>query len=520
MRPSWMPSVGDIIFILLLQLIFVFIPNFIFGDGSTGWHLVTGQYVLEHFKIPNSDLISYTFPNKPWVAYEWLFDVLIAGLDKLAGLRLVAVACCSAIAWLFLLLYDDCRRRGCHFFPALILCVMGALISAIHWLARPHLITFFGVYLFTKYLQEFYENKVSTRKLALILGLTMLVWVNSHPAFLMGIVITGIYLVSDILVWISTSTLEIRQHCMSRCKSLSFCLALVLAATLINPYGFELYKYIIEYLHQTAVISQTDEFASPTFHGQLQTVLLEILYFCLAVGLVCTTKKPALPRLLTVLAYAHLSLASKRNMPLFVIVSLPFIAELIANCRFAFFAGESALAATWLHKLKSIWQNVGETMDSTEFLCTRHALPIVATLVLAISCFNDGKALGIELVKSGFDEKTKPTTTLQCLKEHDLAENRGFTFDNWGGYIRYKTGMRVFIDDRVDFYGQKFYLDYADAATVQSNWKQVLTKYNIEWILFPNNSVLVATLKNNIDWKLLCKDKASSIYVRTSTPQN
>lgn len=514
-RPSWMPSVGDIIFVLLLQMIYVFIPNFIFGDGSSGWHLVTGHYILDNMRVPHTDLISYTFADKAWVAYEWLFDTFIAGLDKIAGLRLVSVACCSAIAWLFLMLYDDCRKRGCHFFIAMFLCIMGALISAIHWLARPHLVTFFAVYIYTRFLQEFFEKKITAKRLLITLPLTMLIWANSHPAFIMGIVLVGIYLVSDLMVVFASAPSEERTSTFSRCKTYLLAIALIIGASLINPYGFDLYKYIFEYLQQTAVISQTDEYSSPVFHGQLQSVLLELLFFALCVGLVCTQKKPALPRLLTVLAYGHLTLASKRNMPLFVIVALPFIGELLANFKVNLLSGlENAELANWLRPLRKQWNSMGETMDSMELLCTRHALPVVAIVVLAISCFNNGKALGIEMVKSNFDAKSKPTKTLDYVLQNKLAENKGFTYDNWGGYIKYKSGLRVFIDDRVDFYGQKFYMDYGDVATGQSNWRDVLNKYKIQWILFPNNSVLVANLKNDPSWKLSCEDAASCLYER------
>lgn len=521
MRPSWLPGVGDIIFIFILLLFFVSLPNFIFGDGSTGWHLVTGQYVLNHFQVPRTDLISYTFPDKPWVAYEWLFDALIAALERIAGLKLVAVACCSAIAWLFLLLYEDCRKRGCHFFLALVLCIIGALVSAIHWLARPHLVTFFGLYFFCKYLDKFYKGEVSPLKLMIVLGLTMLIWVNSHPAFLMGIVVTGIYLVSDLAIFSCSGTAEIRESCWKRIKALALCLLVVCGITLINPYGPNLYRYIVDYLHQSVVLSQNDEFGSPEFHGQLQTALLEVLYFLLAAGLVCTSKKPTLPGFLTVLAYVHLSLAGRRNMPLFVIVSLPFIAELLANSRFtALIASNAFPFASWLDSARQKWNSLGETMDSIEFTCTRHALPAVAVAVLAISCLNGGKALGVTLVRSEFDPKTKPVKTLDCLRNAKLDEKHGFSFDNWGGYIRYKTGYRVFIDDRSDFYGQKHYLEYADAATIQPGWKQTLARHHIEWVLFPNNSVLAAHLKLAPDWTVLCQDEASSLLIRKPSLQD
>ncbi len=598
MRPSWMPSIGDILFILILQLLIVCLPNFIFGDGSTGWHLLTGHFILDHQQIPRTDLVSYTFPDKAWVAYEWLFDLVIAALDKVGGLRLVAVACCSAIAYLFLLIYNDCRRRGCHFMFALTLCTIGALVSAIHWLARPHLITFFGVFIYTRFLRDFSENSITAKKLLIILGSTMLIWVNSHPAFLMGLVIIGIYLTADLCSFLYLAPSETKSLCLRRAKVYAMALLIVLAVTFINPYGLNLYSYIVEYLHQSVVLAENDEFGSPVFHGQLQSVLLEFLYFLIAVGLAISKKRAGLGTFLTVLAYTHLSLSARRNMPLFVIVSTPFIATLFSQIKFNEImslslpwktakvkepdpasdnkvnvgqpaskteaaqkpeqaettqketaAEENRPAdpsnalnpttaqeqktpdqsseflppsnsdlrpASWLQPLIKLWNSTGETIDAMEFQCTRHALPALAVIVLAISCFNNGKSLGVEIVTSKFDPRTKPSGTLDYIKANNLDQKRGFNYDNWGGYIAYKTGARVFIDDRSDFYGEKFYLDYRDAATAQPNWQKVLDKYKIDWILFPKNSVLGPHIKRDANWKLVATDEGAELFERVN----
>lgn len=533
MRPSWMPSIGDILFVLILQLLFVCLPNFIFGDGSTGWHLLTGHYIIDNKQIPHTDLVSYTFPDKAWVAYEWLFDVAIAAFDKIGGLRLVAVACCSAIAYLFLLIYNDCRRQGCHFMLALTLCTMGALVSAIHWLARPHLVTFFGVFIFTRFLRDYSSGTISTKKLLAILGLTMLVWVNCHPAFLMGLVITGIYLCADLFSFFALGTSETKTACLQRAKTYLLTLITCIAVTLANPYGINLYIYIVDYLHQSVVLAENDEFASPVFHGQLQSVLLEFTYFLIAIGLAISKKRAGLGTFLTVLAYTHLSLSARRNMPLFVIVSLPFIATLFSQIKFNELMSLSRLLikkpeeaespeqlepAKWLQPIIKLWKSTGATIDAMEFQCTRHALPALAVIILAISCFNDGHAIGVELVKSKFDPLTKPSTTLDYIKTNKLDQKRGFNYDNWGGYIAYKTGARVFIDDRSDFYGEKFYLDYRDAATVQNNWREVLDKYKIDWILFPKNSVIGPHLKSDPNWKLAASDEGSELFEREQQP--
>ncbi|MBY0552279.1 MAG: hypothetical protein K2W95_33680 [Candidatus Obscuribacterales bacterium] len=516
-RPSWLPSIGDVLFLLALYLMLGTLPHCIFGDGSTGWHLVAGQYILEHGQVPAKDLVSYTFVDKPWVAYEWLFDAFIAALEKVGGLRLVAVACCASIATMFLLLYKDCRRNGCHFVLTLVLCSMGVFVSAIHWLARPHLVTWFGVYIFARCLNEFFEQKISAKKLWLFLGLTMLVWVNCHPAFIMGFAILLIYLFCDLVVWLKLAAGEAKNLVASRLKGLVLALLIVAVATLINPYGIKLHEYIVQYLGQTSVIAATDEFSSPVFHGQLQPTCLELLFFALATGLVVTSVRPSLPTLMTVLAFVHLSLSGVRSMPLFVIVGLPFIGWLWGrNARIDNLLGMANQTSNkFVTFMTERFHANAKSFDEVESICSRHAVPVLAVVILALSCFQDGKLFGKEIIIANFNPKTTPTKTLEALKSNNLDPNRGFNYDNWGGLIRYKTGQRVFIDDRVDFYGEKFYMDYGDIVTMKPNWKELLDKYKIQWILFPVNGHIVGRLRQpDSGWKVLEEDPGSVLFVR------
>lgn len=510
---SFLPNVGDILFILILQLMLGLLPNFVYGDGSTGWHLVTGKYILEHGLVPRTDLISHSFADKSWVAYEWLFDAIIALFDQIGGLKLVAVLSVSAIAYLFLLIYEDCRKAGGHFFLCLILCVLGALLSAIHWLVRPHLVTFFGVYLFSKMLERYQSREISAIRLCSYLGLFMLFWVNCHPAFLMGLAIIFIYLGGNFPAAFLSGEGPSKKFAQDCIKVFSLAFALCLLISFVNPYGANLYSYIFEYLHQTAVIGQTDEYASPTFHGALQPTCLEFLFFALAIGLVASREKPRLPRLLLVLAYCHLALASVRNLPLFVIVCLPFIAWLMGRMDLGPLV-PSASAANYLQPLLNYWRHLGSVFDQTEFSCNKHLLPVIAVVVLSFIAISGGSLGPLKILSSDFDPKTKPTETLNCLVKEKLDPKRGFNLDNWGGYLRYKTGERVFIDDRVDFYGQKFYLDYAEIATLQPHWRETLDKYKIEWVLFPNNSLLTGALRKEKGWRLLCSDQAASLFIR------
>lgn len=515
-RASWLPSIGDLLYVAVLLLLFGILPNFLlFNDGSTGWHLVTGHFVLENMRVPNTDLISYTFPDQHWVAYEWLFDTVIAGLDKLGGLKLVATAAGSAIALLFFLLYGSCRKSGCQALLAVLLCFLGVLVSAVHWLVRPHLVTFFGVYIYSQMLERFWQGELSGKALFIWLAAAMLIWTNSHPAFIIGFVMVGIYLSCDLATTLLAGK-EASSQAWARCKTLAAALAASLAASLLNPYGLKLYSYIFDYLTKTtSILKETEEYNSPVFHGTMQPACLELLFFSLAVALAICTRKLGLPRLMLVLAFAHLSLTSMRNMPLFVIVSLPAIASLLATAQPTVLIDETAAEFAWSKPaqwLKTRWADLGARLNDAESLCTRHALPVACTIVMTISCFFGGRIGPLVLVDCEFDPLRFPSENLKLLE--DLDPKHGLNLDNWGGYLRYKTGNRVFIDDRADFYGSKFYLDYAAMARTESNWRDLLEKYKIEWALFPTKHALALELKLDPDWKVAGVDHSSSLFVR------
>src|SRR5580692_1687642 len=82
------PSFSDLFFIALIVWLFVWGPDgwaSLLGDGDTGWHIRTGQYILEHHKVPTQDLFSFSRQGAPWFAWEWLTDLTFAASFQAGG---------------------------------------------------------------------------------------------------------------------------------------------------------------------------------------------------------------------------------------------------------------------------------------------------------------------------------------------------------------------------------------------------------------------------------------------------
>lgn len=547
---TFLPNPGDLFFVLILVLLLVQRPYYLFGDGGTGWHLSTGHYILDHHQIPTTDFISYLTEGKPWLALYWFGDLLMAIADRVAGLNGLALMCAVGIGLLFLLLYRRIRQAGCHFILACGLTALGAIASCVHWFARPHILSFFGTYLFAVSLEDFYRGKISAKKLILTLAVVTVVWTNSHPGFAAGFALCAIYLAVTSFTWLFDRMAERRTLARKKTGAILATILACTAAVFVHPNGIELHQALGNYLGAKRMLEMVKEYQSPKFHGDVEMVALELLFFLLALGMVVHKKRLSVPQLLASFAFAHLALSGVRYMPLFVIVALPFIAELFAKPDRQSAAAtvgntaaqesllvdfresdmrpeddadqETAIASAASAQSASIrvmdavirkWNDLGDNLDAVEKNSSTYAMSYAAVLLFMAVIAYDQALPGPKMLNAGFNPAVFPTTTLEYIKTNNLPIKKGFNEANWGGYIFYKSGIQVFIDDRGILYGEDFYLLYASVINLAPGWKEFLNKYGIEWVIFPKDHIFSEQLKTD-GWKVLNEDPAAVILQR------
>src|SRR5438445_4390283 len=83
-----MPSLTDVAFLMPVLFLFGKLEGArtLLGDGDTGWHIRAGEWMLAHGRVPWQDLFSFTRPDAPWYAWEWLADVMMAWLHQQGGM--------------------------------------------------------------------------------------------------------------------------------------------------------------------------------------------------------------------------------------------------------------------------------------------------------------------------------------------------------------------------------------------------------------------------------------------------
>src|SRR4051812_45003364 len=93
----WLIAAG--IYLLLLAL-----AGRLLGDPDIYWHVTVGQWITEHRAFPHTDPFSHTMLGAPWIAKEWLSQLIFATTHHLAGWIAVAVLAAAAVAAAFALL--------------------------------------------------------------------------------------------------------------------------------------------------------------------------------------------------------------------------------------------------------------------------------------------------------------------------------------------------------------------------------------------------------------------------------
>jgi hypothetical protein len=481
-----LPSVADLLFLVLLSsLTMGALAPRLLGDSDIGWHIRNGENMLASHSITRTDTFSSAMTGHPWYAWEWLYDVLIAGIHHLAGLNGVVFATALLVALTFALLFKFLLARGTDLSLAVILLVLTVGASAVHLLARPHVASWLLTLLWFHWLDSA-ERTGNTRRLYWM-PLVIVLWVNLHGGFVVAFILLAIFL--------GAALSHPRQN-RAWIKTLLVVSGLSFLASFVNPYGYQLHLHVHQYLSNRFLMNHIDEFASPNFHGVAQQCFLALLLISI-VALAARREEIRLSRLLVMLFAAYSGLYATRNLPVSSMLLALQIGLLLSH---AMADGPSFF---------SRWYAFAERMGKIESRSRGHFWPAFGILLGLLICAGQGKLAGRELMNARFDAKRFPVEAANALEKTGTPETL-FAPDYWGGYLIYRfyPGMKVVVDDRHDLYGEAFLRQYLATIHIIPGWKKLLDEENVNWVLVPENSPLANGLKE-AGWTVRYSDKTA-----------
>jgi hypothetical protein len=238
-----------------------------FIDPDLWWHLQTGQDIVASRAIPQTDIYSFTRAGSEWVTHEWLSEVLIYAVYRVSGWAGLLAVFSGFITAAFYLVYR--RSTGKPYIAALAILLAVAASSPLFGV-RPQMITLLLASTFIAFLTS-YSNDGKSRRLYWMVPL-MLLWVNLHAGYALGLGLIGLYLVSI--------AIDRKWDLIPR---LLMTLIACAAVVPLNPNGFRMFSYPLETLRSPSMAAFIQEWASPNFHQPMFLPLALFIFLLVAV---------------------------------------------------------------------------------------------------------------------------------------------------------------------------------------------------------------------------------------------
>ena len=496
----WMlPSIGDAIF-LIIFLFLVINGKGLLADADTGWHIGIGRYILETWSIPKTGIYSYTAANMPWMAHEWLTELIFAWIHDAAGLNGIVFTTALIIAITHYLFFKFLVSRGVDTVLSLILTIFVITVTSVHWLARPHILSMLITLVWYMALQAY---RVEGKRYLYLLPLIMVLWVNLHGGFMAGLLLIAVYWLGSVLDFLIPKDSEDKEKGKKDILLYGKVGFLSICASLLNPHGYKTLLFPFQIMGQKLNVDRISEWLSPNFHEVLP---YEYMLLTLVVILGFSKFKLSFIEAGLVILWTHLSLHSVRYGPLFAIIVIPIMAiRLEGLMKDGREAGNRLLS-----RIYDFSERIGMTSGSVK----GHAIPIIAVILAAAVTVNSGRIFGMPLLDYRFDKKKLPVDAVEFAEKNGI-KGRIFNTYHFGGYLIYRGFPKegVFVDGRADMYNE-FLKNYYNVVDIKQEWKDVLKKFDIDWMLITANSSLSVLLLETDEWRLTYADKVANIFVR------
>lgn len=484
------PSFPDCLFMALMVWLFMAGAGWkvLLGDADTGWHIRTGEYILDSRTIPSADLFSFTRAGEPWYAWEWLAGVIFALLHRAWGLKGVVLLSGTVLALAFTTVYRHALWRKSNGALALAVTLMAASASTIHFLARPHVFSLLLVPL-TLWLIDRDVDRPG-RAVWWLVPLAAL-WTNLHGGFVALLISLG--------ACAAAQALAARWTMARRYAALT---ALCSLATLVNPFGWKLHAHIAAYLGSSWIRDAVEEFQSPRFRSESMAQFEVLLFAGIAVAALLLGRREWYGALLIGM-WAHAALGSARHIPIYALAAAPLVASELSRLW-------TRLSAGWRPgTLPAIIRDVALDFGSGPKRASVWAPVLVIALVLANPAgwwpvdFPDVK-LPVKLVNRNLNRFT------------DGSMARILAPDQWGDYLiyRFHPRQKVFIDGRSDFYGPEIGKHYVRMINGHYQWRALMDRYGFDAALIPPVWPLAELLKREAGWQLVEDDGSALLFIR------
>ena len=453
------------------------------------WHcLVDGSEIWRSGAPLIQDASTFTiFGN--WVSADWLARLSMYGLFSLGGFELAqfVAGLLYAVAVLVVTLLTWLRTGSTRVASGLAFVVIALMMSSLSVRTQAVSVPLFAVELFLLWR---WPGRAWTIG---VVALVEILWVNTHGAFPLGVVLPGMFLVAA--SWERWPNGGFRGWLADRSMRCYLgCVAAGLAAMFCNPRPHATMGYVFG-VASTAPKLGIGEW-TPTASGSLTGTMFFLSIMFVVVVLALSKKRLAPIELLLLVTFALLGYQAVRMVIWWAMVMAPVMGPQVAH-----------LVETWRKK-----PDPDDRGADTFFV-----ILILACMTVFCTPWTRGLNPILPPPKRQAHADDEPRNVIAFLKQEGL-QGRAFCTMEWGAYLSWHLNpdVKVFIDSRMDYFPYHIWSAYFDAGTVRENWQEILDEYEVDLVVWniQLSDALPGALERSEKWRSVYQDELAAVYVR------
>jgi hypothetical protein len=453
-------------------------------DSDGWWHLAAGRLIAEH-GIPSADPFTFTWAGRPWTAHEWLSELLMYDMSRVAGIAGLAAVWSFIPLLTFGILIVTVRRLGAQLRAIAISALLCGLVFTTYVTLRPQPISWL---LIAGLICILLTVRPPFAPWLVCLGPVFVVWANLHGLYVVGLGLLAVFI---------GFTLSGHTQMSSQRGWVALSGVAALAGTVATPAGIVGLLYPLRYLEAGDWgLGYIPEWNTPNFHEPAHLLLLVLIS---AVGLISFRRSPGW---LSFIGFGSLvgCLFAMRVVPIAAVVCMPILAF-----------GLDDLLPSRQSPLGPASRASGRPGNG------RRLMDVGLALVIAVASYVVLVPKDLAASVSAEEVRRFPAAQIAILRQRLPAANV-FAEYSWGGYVEYRLhdqGGRSFIDGRNDMFDQRILDDYSSIRAADPEWDQKLRGYGANAILLPPDAPLTHGPAQDAGWCEASRSELAVLLLRT-----
>jgi hypothetical protein len=465
------------------------------ADPDIWWHMRVGRWILEHHSFPHNGLFSSTGATHTWAAYSWGFEVIVALLNMLLGLKGIAIFVILFQVTLVLVFFLAMRILSGGFWWAWLLSAVAVWAMDLNRVDVGRPVAFSILFFTIEIALILWAQETGRVSYLYWLPMLFLVWANFHIQFVYGLVLPALFAaVATVERWVALRRTPGKADAGDgwpfRPLTLWAVFGACLAATLVNPYTVGLYRVVFGYTRSTFAYTVILEFQSLNFREiphYIQLLLVAGAFFALG------RRKIDAYKLALLTIASMVGFRSVRDSWFVCITAAAIIASSVRKSE----AQEAHEARTVASALGINALQLGRILAG-------------AAVVIWLSALDNhfGERALFQTVHEAY-----PVEAVAFIQEHHFSGPLYNNF-NWGGFlIGNLPDYPVAMDGRTDLYGEDS-LRQAYNTLMALRWSedQALNRANL--VLLPSTVPLSRVLERSPQFRLVYSDRIAMVFVR------